>query len=30
MKDAFVWGPDGPPTEWHMMHPCEELVFRLD
>jgi len=30
MKDAFIWGPEGPPTAWHMMHPCEELVFRLD
>ncbi len=30
MKDAFVWPPEGPPTEWQNIHPCEELVFRLD
>jgi L-rhamnose mutarotase len=30
MKDAFMWGPEGPPTTAMMMHPCEELVFRLD
>lgn len=30
MKDAFIWGPEGPPTEWQDLHPCEELVFRLD
>ena len=30
MKDAFIWGPEGPPKEWNFMHPCEELVFRLD
>lgn len=30
MKDAFIWPPEGPPTDPLRMHPCEELVFRLD
>jgi hypothetical protein len=30
MKGAFIWPPEGPPTDALQMHPCEELVFRLD
>lgn len=30
MKDAFIWPPEGPPTDPTLIHPCEELVFRLD
>ena len=30
MKGAFIWPPEGPPTDHLQMHPCEELVFRLD
>lgn len=30
MKDAFIWGPEGQPTDPLKIHPCEELVFRLD